>query len=211
MSSISLMVRKDILLLRRYLWLIAVYAIIFSGFVQRENVLLYNFLPMMLLILVINSDMQPSAQQFMISLPVSRKNIVLSKYLSAAMVIIITGLLSGVVNSLVQSAFSGSIKFDTLLVVASTISGLFFMTLYIPLFYWIGPKGGQFLNVLMIIFVTIGNGVVTGILSSEESVALINWLNAHPGESKLVIAVILSAAMIASFLTSVGIFKRRDI
>ncbi|MNC79868.1 hypothetical protein D3C75_1324720 [compost metagenome] len=64
---------------------------------------------------------------------------------------------------------------------------------------------------LMIIFVTIGNGVVTGILSSEESVALINWLNAHPGESKLVIAVILSAAMIASFLTSVGIFKRRDI
>lgn len=211
MSSISLMVRKDILLLRRYLWLIAVYAIIFSGFVQRDNVLMYNFLPMMLLIMIINSDMQPSAQQFMISLPVSRKNIVLSKYVSAGLVLIFTGLLGGVLNSLGQAVLKGSLQFDTLLVVASMITGLIFMSLYIPLFYWIGPKGGQFLNVIMILFMTMGNGLVIGILSSKKSIALMKWSNAHLGESKLIVAVVLFLAIIVSYLVSVGIFRRRDI
>ncbi|MBA9086450.1 hypothetical protein FHR92_002928 [Fontibacillus solani] len=211
MSSISLLMRKDLLLLKRYLWLIVIYTIIFSGFVQKDNLLLYNFLPMLLLILVVNNDMQPSSQQFLGTLPVRRKVLVLSKYVSAGSLLIIAGILGGLVNSLARYYLDGNMYFHTLLVVGSIISGLLFMALYIPLFYWIGPKGGQFLNIVLILFVMMGNGIVTGILSTEQSITIMDWFNNHPVEGGVICGGAIIVAILTSYVISTAIFKKRDI
>ncbi|SDE64213.1 ABC-2 family transporter protein [Fontibacillus panacisegetis] len=211
MSSISLLMRKDLLLLKRYLWLIVIYTIIFSGFVQKDNLLLYNFLPMLLLILVVNNDMQPSSQQFLGTLPVRRKILVLSKYASAGSLLIIAGILGGLVNSLARYYLDGNMYFHTLLVVGSIISGLLFMALYIPLFYWIGPKGGQFLNIVLILFVMMGNGIVTGILSTEQTIIIMDWFNNHPVESGVICGGAIIVAILTSYVISTAIFKKRDI
>ncbi|MNW39715.1 hypothetical protein D3C74_168070 [compost metagenome] len=211
MSSISLLMRKDLLLLKRYLWLIVIYTIIFSGFVQKDNLLLYNFLPMLLLILVVNNDMQPSSQQFLGTLPVRRKVLVLSKYASAGSLLIIAGILGGLVNSLARYYLDGNMYFHTLLVVGSIISGLLFMALYIPLFYWIGPKGGQFLNIVLILFVMMGNGIVTGILSTEQTITIMDWFNNHPVESGIICSSAIIVAILTSYVISTAIFKQRDI
>ncbi|MNZ54746.1 hypothetical protein D3C78_726580 [compost metagenome] len=211
MSSISLLMRKDLLLLKRYLWLIVIYTIIFSGFVQKDNLLLYNFLPMLLLILVVNNDMQPSSQQFLGTLPVRRKVLVLSKYASAGSLLIIAGILGGLVNSLARYYLDGDMYFHTLLVVGSIISGLLFMALYIPLFYWIGPKGGQFLNIVLILFVMMGNGIVTGILSTEQTITIMDWFNNHPVESGIICSSAIIVAILTSYVISTAIFKQRDI
>lgn len=211
MSSISLLMRKDLLLLKRYLWLIVIYTIIFSGFVQKDNLLLYNFLPMLLLILVVNNDMQPSSQQFLGTLPVRRKVLVLSKYASAGSLLIIAGILGGLVNSLARYFLDGNMYFHTLLVVGSIISGLLFMALYIPLFYWIGPKGGQFLNIVLILFVMMGNGIVTGILSTEQTITIMDWFNNHPVESGIICGSAIIVAILTSYVISTAIFKQRDI
>ncbi|MNP25480.1 hypothetical protein D3C76_1182900 [compost metagenome] len=203
--------RKDLLLLKRYLWLIVIYTIIFSGFVQKDNLLLYNFLPMLLLILVVNNDMQPSSQQFLGTLPVRRKILVLSKYASAGSLLIIAGILGGLVNSLARYYLDGNMYFHTLLVVGSIISGLLFMALYIPLFYWIGPKGGQFLNIVLILFVMMGNGIVTGILSTEQTITIMDWFNNHPVESGIICSSAIIVAILTSYVISTAIFKQRDI
>ncbi|MMZ58696.1 hypothetical protein D1872_206870 [compost metagenome] len=211
MSSIPLLMRKDLLLLKRYLWLIVIYAVMFSGFVQKNNYLLYNFLPMLLLIMVVNNDMQPSAQQFLGSLPVRRKILVLSKYVSAGSLIIISGILIGLVNCLALILQAGNVNFNTYIVAGSTISGLLFMALYIPLYYWLGPKGGQFLNIVLILVVMAGNGTITAILSSEQANTITAWFNNHSLASGLMTVGIIIVAMLVSFVVSTTIYKKRDI
>ncbi|MNO73569.1 hypothetical protein D3C76_645410 [compost metagenome] len=211
MSSIPLLMRKDLLLLKRYLWLIVIYAVMFSGFVQKNNYLLYNFLPMLLLIMVVNNDMQPSAQQFLGSLPVRRKILVLSKYVSAGSLIIISGILIGLVNCLALILQAGNVNFNTYIVAGSTISGLLFMALYIPLYYWLGPKGGQFLNIVLILVVMAGNGTITAILSSEQANTITAWFNNHSLASGLMTVGIVIVAMLVSFVVSTTIYQKRDI
>ncbi|MNP45799.1 hypothetical protein D3C76_1397510 [compost metagenome] len=155
--------------------------------------------------------MQPSSQQFLGSLPVRRKILVLSKYASACCLLILAGILCGLVNSVARYFMDGNMYFNTWLVVGSILSGLLFMALYIPLFYWIGPKGGQFLNIILILIVMMGNGVLTGILSSRQSITLISWLVSHPVESGLIGGGIFIVAMLISFVISTAIFKKRDI
>lgn len=211
MSSIPLLMRKDLLLLKRYLWLIVIYAVMFSGFVQKNNYLLYNFLPMLLLIMVVNNDMQPSAQQFLGSLPVRRKILVLSKYVSAGSLIIISGILIGLVNCLALILQAGNVNFNTYIVAGSTISGLLFMALYIPLYYWLGPKGRQFLNIVLILVVMAGNGTITAILSSEQANTITAWFNNHSLASGLMTVGIVIVAMLVSFVVSTTIYQKRDI
>ncbi|MNI95939.1 hypothetical protein D3C73_1543010 [compost metagenome] len=85
------------------------------------------------------------------------------------------------------------------------------MALYIPLYYWIGPKGGQFLNIVLILFVMMGNGIVTGIFSTEQSLEILSWFNNHPLGSGIICAGVLIVALLISFVISTTIFKKRDI
>ncbi|MNI69099.1 hypothetical protein D3C73_1248300 [compost metagenome] len=135
----------------------------------------------------------------------------LSKYVSAGSLIIISGILIGLVNCLALILQAGNVNFNTYIVAGSTISGLLFMALYIPLYYWLGPKGGQFLNIVLILVVMAGNGTITAILSSEQANTITAWFNNHSLASGLMTVGIIIVAMLVSFVVSTTIYKKRDI
>lgn len=212
MPKMIYLIRKDIMLIRRYLWLILIYTIIFSGFIQGNNsTLLYSLLPGMVLILAIGPDMSVQGQQFLISLPVKRNYLVLSKYGSSFIIIFLSMVICLIMNIVTDMTDYGAIHLNIKFVAGMLISLIWFMSLYLPLYYWLGLKGGQFLNVTMMIIIMGGNGMITSLLSSNDMAIVPNWGAMHPWIVGTFVSSATVLAVVISYLISFAIYRKRDL
>lgn len=209
MPKMMRLLRKDLILVQRYLWLLAIYAFIFSGFIQsNQPFLLYSLLPGMLMILAIGNDMRTPNQQFMVSLPVSRKYLVLAKYASSLMFLILSLVICVVINTTAHALEYGEILVDSQIIVGTFISMSLFVSIYLPLYYWLAWKGAQFLNIAMMIAIMTGNGMVSEILSEPF---LADKIANHPGLVVVFAAGVTVLALIVSYFISLSIFRKRDL
>ncbi|MDU2242594.1 MAG: ABC-2 transporter permease [Paenibacillus sp.] len=211
MPSLIHLVRKDLLLMQRYIWLLVIYSVVFSGFVQTDSSPLYGMLPGMVLILALNADMRLSSQQFLVNLPVRRSFLVLSKYASAFMMMLLAFVFCMLVN-VGANAFHG----QPAAINPGQMLGIFyaqvlFMAIYIPIYYWLGLKGAQYLNVAMIIVIMIGSQLASGLMSDEDTLLLSSAVKAHPAAAGFLGAGVVGLAVIVSFAVSRTIFARRDL
>lgn len=209
MPNMMRLLRKDMILVQRYLWLLAVYAFVFSGFIQsNQPFLLYSLLPGMLMILAIGNDLRTPNQQFMVSLPVGRNFLVLAKYVSSFMFLILSLAICAVINTTAYALKSGEILVDTQIILGTFVSMTLFVSLYLPLYYWLASKGAQFLNIAMMIVIMVGNGTVSEVLSEPF---LADKIANHPGLVLIFAAGVTVLALIVSYLTSLSIFRKRDL
>lgn len=169
MYRIGGLVKKDFVLIRRYSWLLAIYVIAFSGIVQKDNQsLIYSLLPGLMLILGISSDSQRSAQQFLVSLPIPRNQLVLSKYLSS-LIFIVTAVLISITMDIASSVLYGRpVHLDLMLILGIFVGMLIFMSIYLPFFYWLGLKGFQVVNVVMMVSIMLANGAATWLVTESN-------------------------------------------
>lgn len=209
MPNIMRLLRKDLILVQRYLWLLAIYAFVFSGFIQsNQPFLLYSLLPGMLMILAIGNDMRTPNQQFMVSLPVSRNYLVLAKYASSLMFLILSLAICAVINTMAHVLKNGEILVDTQIILGTLVSMTLFVSIYMPLYYWLASKGAQFLNIAMMIVIMVGNGTVSEILGEPF---LANIIADQPGLVGIFAAGITVLALIVSYLISLSIFRNKDL
>jgi len=206
------LVRKDLLLVRRYLWLLLIYAVIFSGFIQSSNsTLIYGILPGMVMILAIGSDMRQSNQQFLVSLPVKRGYLVLSKYVSSLVLLVVAVVFCVLVSGAADTVHHGTFQVDKVLVLGTLVSMVLFLSVYLPLYFWLGIKGAQYLNVAMMVIILGGNSLIASVLNGSDMAFVINWFSGHPVASGIFAVGVLALAGIVSYFISRTIFVKRDL
>ncbi|GIP52359.1 ABC-2 transporter permease [Paenibacillus vini] len=212
MPKIICLVRKDLILVQRYLWLIVIYAFIFSGFIQsNDSALLYGLLPGLLLILAIGTDMRLPNQQFLVSLPVKRNYLIFSKYASSFIFLILGIAVCLLMNMVTDLVDYGTLKINASLVIGTFISMTLFTSIYLPLYYWLGLKGAQFLNMAMMIIIMVSNGAVSSLLGSEDISRPLEWVSAHSLAASVLIASATALVVFISYQISLAIFRKKDL
>ncbi|MGZ7444534.1 ABC-2 transporter permease [Paenibacillus sp. TH7-28] len=211
MSNIVRLLHKDLLLMKRYAGVLAVYAIVFSGFIQSNNSFLYGMLPGMVLILTLSADMQLPVQQFLVNLPVRRSLLVLSKYASAFFFMLAAFLLSVLLDKGAAVLQGVPVNWEPAYMLGVFSVQILVMSVYIPLYFWLGPKGAQFLNIAMMLFFFGGSFAVYSVLGSERAMALIARFGEHPYASGLMGICLAVLAVFVSFKISCLIFAKRDL
>lgn len=212
MHSIGGLMKKDFLLIRRFIWLLAIYAVVFSGIMQKGNhTLIYSLFPGLLLILGISSDSQRSAQQFLVSLPVPRNRLVLSKYLSSLILVVAAVLIATGMNFASDLLYGHPVHLDLMLIVGTFLSMVVFMSIYLPFFYWLGLKGFQVVNVVMMIAIMVANGVMTSLLTASDFRFLQDRFLEQPGLSWVFLILLTLLVSVISYLISCRAFRTRDL
>lgn len=213
MSNIINLVRKDFILQRRYLWIIALYVLAFSGMFSTNNPnMLYGLFPGMMLILVVGSDMRLGNQQFLVTLPIKRNIIVLAKYVSSVLAIFLAEAVCFGVSFGIRQ-FNSEIVFNEYFLLAGSLASvLLTMSIYLPLYYWLGIHGAQFLNIAMMVLVMLGNVAISSIAGDTNDIEQItSWISSHQTGSIALGISSLLLIIVISYLISWSIFKRRDL
>ncbi|MGG6311244.1 ABC-2 transporter permease [Paenibacillus macerans] len=211
MPNLVHLVRKDVLLMQRYIWLLVIYAVVFSGFVQTDSSPLYGMLPGMVLILVLNADMRLPSQQFLVNLPVRRSFLVLSKYASTFIMMLFAFVFSMLLNAGATAVHGQPVVWNLGQMLSIFLAQILFMSLYIPIYYWLGLNGAQYLNVAMIIVIMIGSQLASGLLSGDETLRLAATAAEHPVAAGLLGGSAAVLSVVVSYLASRAIFARRDL
>lgn len=201
---------KDLLSLRRYIKTIALitallaamtYAMDESGFRSAMIAILFAMLP----VTSFAYDQQAKWNLFALTLPVSRRDLVASKYW-LAIALIVTGTLIGMVLTLIIDFKGNPANLKDLLLSSGFLLAacLCFVSVMIPLIYKFGVENSRILLLLVM-----GVIVLLNILLEPQGM---RWLAEASPEALLCGALAAAAAVMAvSYLISRAIFESRDL
>lgn len=211
MHNMITLLSKDFKLIQRYLWIILIYAIAFSSLLHKDSTMLFGLLPGLILVLANSIELRSSNQQFLVSLPVSRRFLVISKYLTSLIFILIAFALCVLINGIGDLYHLGQIQWNLSFVAKMMLGMVFVMLIYLPLYYGLAHKGIQFLNVAMMVIVMSGSTAIIGIFNDKDSAELVNWMVSHQAAlGWLSMANVLICSFI-SYRISLHIFMKRDL
>lgn len=206
------LIRKDILLVRKFLLLLIPYALYMSFFGMVGIGVIAVMPSMLMLINACTLDTRNINQRFVISLPVSRSEVVLSKYLSIVPFCLIGMVLYSAVFwgmkllGLTSDAYSLTDLLLSLLAVPLLAS------IYFPVFFWLGPKGAQVVNLVFVMATVFLSGLLIAPFRGSLS-GLSQWLDISSRGTLLILIglVGLLVVLTLSYLLSVKLFTSRDI
>ncbi len=212
MHSVVYLVRKDFILSYRYLYILIPF-LTFMAWGQVGNLLFYVTLPsIFMLITSCTFDMQNGTPRFMASLPVTRVQVVLSKY-AGLIPFTLFGLACAVVFQLVTHLVSpGSTAFGVQEAAAVVILNVAISSLYLPLYFWLGPKGMQMVRLVFIMIVAIGGGTAGTLI--KESPMMQHWISGQIAGANTLIAGVGAAVLVllvGSMLVSFRLYQRQEI
>lgn len=211
MYSSLYLIRKDFVLVRKFLMLLVPYYIIMS-YTNLDSYALFALLPAMLIL--INSctlDVMNNNQRFLVSLPISRVQLVLGKYLAIIPYALISVACTLILYlaALAMGRITGPLNWRELALVIGTFPLM--ASIYLPVYYWLGQKGTQVVNLVFLMLVMLGS---TSLYSFTKSYSLTSWLYTG-GQNHLLLYVIggLGYVLIifCSYLLSLRIFVNKDI
>ncbi|UNK16586.1 ABC-2 transporter permease [Paenibacillus sp. N3/727] len=208
MRSLKLFIIKDWIVIRKYLWVVLLYLCFLT--VSGSSSFLVTIIPAMMLIIVSNVDLRPF-HKYLTSLPVSRKGMILGKYVSSGVYMtggVILAVLFYLGGSFIRGTNAGEITVQA--IVPTLLLLVMFMALYYPLYYWLGPKGGQYLNFIWMI--VLGGSIgISSMFSVDEGGATPSELFLNSGAGLTLVLGLAGLFVILSYLLSVAIFLRKDI
>ena len=193
------LVKKDFLLLKGNLTYFIVVTIIFSVFsVMESSFDIASFLPFMGMILLVSTfswDDYNNWNAYAITLPVGRKNIVKSKYISAIITIVLSAIISLIVSFITTSIAGNSFDFvNSLSYILGSILGLVLVLgIWFPCIYKFGVEKGR-----IILFV----GVFATIIIASGLVKIFGLPSFSFDYSDKALFIILPLAIICIFTIS---------
>ncbi|MNC49967.1 ABC-2 family transporter protein [compost metagenome] len=167
---------------------------------------------MLMLMNACSLDVQHNNQRFLVSLPLPRHQLVLAKYLSllpyAAISLTCTLLiyLAGVATGRTIEP----IAWRELLLVIACFPLL--ASFYFPLYYWLGQKGMQIVNMIFMMLVMIGYPAIPSV--TKKFPGLFDWINSATTDNILLWAIGGMAYLFfiyCSYLISLRVFVKKDI
>ncbi|MHA6528874.1 ABC-2 transporter permease [Paenibacillus sp. BAC0078] len=210
-SSLHL-IRKDFILLRKFMLLMIPYFVIMA-YTNIDYYTMFALFPSMLMMMnACTLDVQHNNQRFLVSLPLRRQQLVLAKYLTVLpyCLISLSCTLLLYCTAFLLGWTSEPIAWRELFLVIATFPIL--AAIYLPLYYWLGQKGMQFVNVIFMLMIMIN---VTGLSSLKDRFpALSEWL-ATGTTDNILIPIIAGLGYViilyCSYLISLRIFIKKDV
>ena len=210
---------KDLCVLKnqmKTLLLVLAFFIIFSIINEDATFILFlvPFYMIMILITTFNYDEFNKWDSFCNSLPLSRKEIVKSKYIlfNATSLIV---LILGIIASLIIPNFIENITFESIF---ASIIGVAFgiclvISLLIPFYYKFGANKGRIMLFLCIVILALLIGAITSldIFNNIELMNLINNLNnLSLGMFALLLIIVTVIIMTISYYISIKIYSNKE-
>ena len=211
---------KDLCVLKnqmKTLLLVLAFFIIFSIINEDATFILFlvPFYMIMILITTFNYDEFNKWDSYCNSLPLSRKEIVKSKYIlfnTTSLIVLIVGILS----SFIIPNFIENTTFESLF---ASIIGVAFgiclvISLLIPFYYKFGSSKGRIMLFLCIVILALLIGMITSldIFNNKEIMNLLNSLNnLSIGMITLLLIIVTIIIMTISYYISVRIYKNKEL
>lgn len=212
MSSAFYLIRKDFALIRKFMLLLIPYFIL-MGYTNFDNYTMFTLFPAMLLL--INScsmDAQHHNQKFLVSLPIRRQQIVMAKYLALIPYCAIS-LLCTLLLYTAGYAFGRATEAIAWREIAVSVASFpVLAAIYLPLYYWLGQKGTQVVNLIFIMLIMLN---VTAFAHLTQKVPVLSdWILMGKSDSFLVPVIAGLGYIIiiyCSYLLSLRIFLKKDV
>ncbi len=211
---------KDLCVLKnqiKTLLLVLAFFVIFSIINEDTSFILFlvPFYMIMILITTFNYDEFNKWDSYCNSLPLSRKEIVKSKYIlfnATSLIVLIVGILA----SLIIPSFIENTTFESLF---ASIIGVAFgiclvISLLIPFYYKFGANNGRIMLLLCIVIFALIVGMITSldIFNNIELMHLLNSLNnLSLGMITLLLIILTIIVMTISYYISVRIYKNKEL
>ncbi|MBT2284422.1 ABC-2 transporter permease [Paenibacillus polymyxa] len=205
------LLRKDFIALKSSLWIILLYLVVFSlAFIPKSEISMYFvgiYTAFGSVILATMIDIKNHNHNFLVTLPVSRKQIVQAKYLSAIMYAILGVLASYGIHWLVNLNYPELNKpnYSIMDILISIDMVLVLVSVYMPLFYAFSRKGAAIINAVFMISLVI----------LAQPVAIVMSITSEKGMINMPIIVMVSIGILVMFLVSYlatsRLFTRKDL
>ncbi|MBM6383911.1 ABC-2 transporter permease [Paenibacillus illinoisensis] len=204
------LLRKDFIALRSSLWTIGLYLIVFSlAFIPKSEMSMYFvgiYTAFGSVILATMIDIKNHNHNFLLTLPVSRKNIVQAKYVSAILYTLFGVFASFGIHWLVDLNFPELNKpsYTLMDIMVSIGMVLVLVSIYMPLFYALSKKGAGIINAIF---------MVALILLAQPFAVLMNMVSEKGVDGQVIAMISIGVIFIfcASYVLTTRLFARKDL
>lgn len=205
------LLRKDFIALKSSLWTIFLYIAVFSiTFIPNSEMSIYFvgiYTAFGSIILVTMIDIKNHNHNFLVTLPISRKQIVQAKYLTAIICTLFGVFASYGIHSLAKLVYPQLYKpdFSVLAILISVGIVMVLMSIYMPLFYTLSKKGAGIINAVF---------MVALVLLAQPAALLISLINQKDvinEPSLLLIPIGIVLLFLTSYILTITLFSRKDI
>lgn len=205
------LLRKDFIALKSSLWTVALYLAVFSlAFIPKSELSIYFvgiYTAFGSVILITMIDIKNYHHHFLVTLPVSRKQIVQAKYITAIIYTLFGVLASYGIHWIVKLVFPQLNKPDNsvLAIMISVGIVLVLISIYMPLFYALSKKGAGIINaVFMVALIILAQPAASFIF-------MIHQTDVFSNQTLLLIPGGILLLFITSYFLAVYLFSRKDI
>ncbi|MGF9696101.1 ABC-2 transporter permease [Paenibacillus sp. MABNR03] len=205
------LLRKDFIAIRSSLWTILLYLVVFSlAFIPKSEMSMYFvgiYTAFGSIILATMIDIKNHNHNFLVTLPVSRKNIVQAKYLSAILFTLFGVFASFGIHWLVDLNFPELNKpnYSVLDIMVSVGMVLVLVSIYMPLFYALSKKGAGIINAVFMVSLIVLAQPFALFMSMVNEEGMIN--------GRVITAISFGIILLfcASYLLTIRLFSRKDL
>ncbi|MFS0869190.1 ABC-2 transporter permease [Paenibacillus xylanilyticus] len=205
------LLRKDFIAIRSSLWTILLYLVVFSfAFIPKSEMSMYFvgiYTAFGSIILATMIDIKNHNHNFLVTLPVSRKNIVQAKYLSSILFTLFGVFASFGIHWLVDLNFPELNKpnYSVLDIMVSVGMVLVLVSIYMPLFYALSKKGAGIINGVFMVSLIVLAQPFALFMSMVNKEGMIN------GQVITAISIGVILMFCASYLLTIRLFSRKDL
>lgn len=205
------LLRKDFIALKSSLWTILLYLAVFSfAFIPKSEMSIYFvgiYTAFGSIILATMIDIKNHNHKFLVTLPISRKHIVLAKYITAVIYTLFGVIASYGIHRLIKLSFPQLEKPDyTLLPILVSVGMLLVLiSIYMPLFYALSKKGAGIINAVFMVSLIILAQPAAVLMNMVSEKGLIN------DQTLLLILIGIVVVFIASYFLTISLFTRKDL
>lgn len=202
------LIKKDLLLMKTNAKSLLVIFIIYLLMAINGNFDIVVMLPLFMMVLLISTfgyDEYNNWDAYVNALPVGRKNIILSKYLTSAILLVCSSIISCIIAYVLTFFYEKSDISHSLSYIGGCLCGMLItISLMYPLIFKYGSQKGRIAGFVLIA----GSGFVLGLLSKIKVFSTV--VNSFETYFLIAFIVLTILMLIGSYIISVKIYSKRE-
>ena len=202
------LIKKDLLLMKTNAKSLLVIFIIYLLMAINGNFDIVVMLPLFMMVLLISTfgyDEYNNWDAYVNALPVGRKNIILSKYLTSAILLVGSSIISCIIAYVLTFFYEKSDISHSLSYIGGCLCGMLIaISLMYPLIFKYGSQKGRIAGFVLIA----GSGFVLGLLSKIKTFSTV--VNSFETYFLIAFIVLTILMLIGSYIISVKIYSKRE-
>lgn len=207
------LIKKDFLLLKGNLTYFLIITVIFSMITITGEAFdvsfMLPFLAIMMFILTFSWDDFNNWNAYAITLPIGRKNIVKSKYISAIIILFSSVILCIVLSFITTMVSENTFDMQTVLsdILGTILGVILILAIWFPCIYKFGVEKGR-----IMLFTGVFSVVIVGSILSKffDFTAIINFINSLENIGLIIIPIITIVLLMISYFVSLRIYLKKE-